>query len=167
MAEFTGPGGRLPGNRPGVLVAGNDGALYGVPQNNGGLFRVDGNGVEPLGPPGPPRLDGSGPAPNCLLAPAPDGWLYGLPYIGKRYTMFRFDPGSGVVEMIPGKGGRGWSYTGRCGLVNDGRGGFLAVSANLGPEGNGGILRLQPDGRFETVALFTGRGGALDRKSVV
>jgi uncharacterized repeat protein (TIGR03803 family) len=66
-----------------------------------------------------------------------------------------------MTEMIPSPGGLGWGYSGWCGLVNDGRGGFLTVSANLGPKGLGGILRLQTDGQFETVAEFTGKSGQL------
>ena len=157
MAEFSGIGGTLPGNRPGALTVGTNGALTGV-THTGTAYSITLDGaVRSLGS---LRLDGDHPAPNCLLAPHSDGWLYGIPTNGKRFTLFRTHPETGHTEMIP-SGGEGWGYTGWCGLVNDGQGGFLTVSGNLGSNGHGGIFRLQPDGRFETVAEFTGTSGHL------
>lgn len=158
IAEFTGSRGAFPGNRPGSLLAAEDGNLYGVTHRPGWVFCIDADGVRSLGP---LRLKEDHPAPSCLLAPSADHWFYGLPMNGKHFTLFRFQPQTGISEVITGADGRGWGYTGWCGLVSDGRGGFLTVSANLGKAGFGGILRLLPDGRFETVAEFTGKGGAL------
>ncbi len=154
LAEFTGIGGLLPGIAPGPLTVGPDGACYGVTckggrTNCGTAFRVSGTEVSTLGP---LPLDGDCPAAHCLLAPGKEGWLYGLTQAGRNCVMFRLHPPTKQVELIRGPGGMGWNLWGWGGLVPDGADSFLYVSANLG--GNGGVLRVWPDGKFKEAGKF-------------
>ena len=154
VAEFTGADGALPGSSPGPLTQGVDGALYGVTEaggkNDGGTaFRVSPEGVSLLASLNFPE---DVPASHCLLAPGEGGWLYGVPQQGKTFVLFRFHPTTKAVETIQRSQGGGWGMWGWGGLVPDGKGAFLNVSANIG--GNGGILRIYPDGNYQPLADF-------------
>lgn len=154
MAEFTGSDGPLPGKIPGPLTPGVDGALYGVTEaggkNDGGTaFRVSSEGVSSLASLNFPE---DVPASHCLLAPGEGGWLYGIPQQGKAFVLFRLHPTTKAVETIQAPQGGGWGMWGWGGLVPDGKGAFLNVSANIG--GNGGLLRFYPDGKFQPLADF-------------
>jgi uncharacterized repeat protein (TIGR03803 family) len=164
VAEFTGPRGALPGNTPGPLAAGPDGALYGVTigggeTGEGTAFRVAPEGVTTLGP---LRLEGDRPAAHCLLAQGPDGWMYGMPEAGKRCTLFRIKPETRAVDFIRSQHGFGWGYWGWGGLVADGKGAFISVSANL--DKFGGVQRVFPDGRYVRLAQFSGPVGLAGAK---
>lgn len=161
LAEFTGTTGLLPGNEAGPLSPGGDGAFYGVTRtggenSRGAIFRVGPDGT--ISSLGSMRLEGDFPATHGLLAPGPDGWLYGLPRTGKNCSLFRIHPQTRAVEPITSRG-FGWGNWGWGGLVSDGAGGFLTVSANF--NGKGGITQFRPDGTFRHGPSFTGKTGKL------
>lgn len=156
--------GTLVGYRPGELVDGGDGYLYGTNHNGGSglnaagsVFRATLSGqVQTLHN----FVAGEGQLPEPGLTRCSDGNFYGALAISptNQGSVFRITPGGAVTVLHnfqPGEGSQPqpWLAEGPSGV-------FYGVTRSGGADNQGTVFRMDSDGSVATLHHFTGDGGA-------
>jgi uncharacterized repeat protein (TIGR03803 family) len=156
-------------------VPGGDGNFYGVTRRGGkgegAVYQVTPAGVVTvLAEFGDPQSEARGRRPNGPLAYDGNGKFYGVTDEGGRFengTVFRVSQ-TGVLETLvdfsaeDNAAAQGEHPTGGLTLGNDGN--FYGTTRDGGID-HGTVFRVSPQGRFESLANFTGARGTLPGES--
>jgi uncharacterized repeat protein (TIGR03803 family) len=169
LHAFTGGGdGNLPS---GGLLAGADGALYGVTAAGGGgscmagcgaVYRIANDGTETILYGFASNADGAGPY-GTLVSDA-SGNLYGTTYAGGANgvgTVFKLTPHGRKTTLYAFANGSDGGYP-ASGLVMDGNGNLYGTTCQCADNNQfGNVFELTPDGKESALHVFMGgRDGA-------
>ncbi|MGJ8642408.1 MAG: choice-of-anchor tandem repeat GloVer-containing protein [Luteolibacter sp.] len=173
LVEFTGFSGANPGSNPtGALLQGGDGNLYGTTSEGGAnglgtIFRMTTSGqlttlVEFSGATG----GNPGGMPRAGLVSGADGNFYGTTSSGGANdlgTVFRITPGGQLTTLASFTGNVGGTPGDQplAGLVLGNDGNLYGTTSKGGANGLGTVFRISLGGQLDSLASFTGIGGAI------